>query len=86
MRSHPSDIEARPRALNEAMALTQEACMIDRQPKKAQGEEQGRTEIGSGSGASSHAGVKVTFQDFREAVAYKCASMRKDALKRIGRR
>lgn len=61
---HASDLlEAKPRALNEAMTLNQEACIIDRKPKKAQGEEQGRTETGSGNGASSHPGVKVTFQD-----------------------
>lgn len=64
VRSQPSDLlEARPRALNEAMALNQEACLIDRQFKKAHGKEQGRTAIGSGSGASSHPGVKVTFQN-----------------------
>lgn len=62
--SHASDLlEAKPRALNEAMTLNQEACIIDRKPKKAQGEEQGRTEIGSRNGASLHPGVKVTFQD-----------------------
>lgn len=61
---HASDLlEAKPRALNEAMTLNQEACIIDRKPKKAQGEEQGRTETGSGNGASSHPGVKVTFQE-----------------------
>lgn len=66
--------------------------MIDRQPRKAQREEQGRTEIGCGSGASSHPGVKVTFQDLVlgaggwERLWPITASARKDALRRIGRR
>lgn len=87
--SHPADLlEVKPRALNEAMVLTQEASVIDRQPGKVQGEEQGRAEIGSGRGASSHPGVKMTSQDlaFGEAEPYNCASTRKDALKRVGRR
>lgn len=45
------------------MVLTQETSMIDRQPRKRQGEEQSNTELGSETGASSQPGVKVTFQD-----------------------
>lgn len=51
-----------PGALSKAMVLTQETSLIDRQSKKMQGEEQSSTETGSETGASSHPGVKVTFQ------------------------
>lgn len=60
------------------MVLTQETSVIDRQPRKMQGEEQSQTEIGNETGASSHPGVNVTFQDLevgalqRSLQLYKC--------------